>query len=293
VRLAALAAWAFSALLSPSPTRACTVCDVGGSALTTIGSDRPIEGRLRLAGGLQYRTESSGAGQSRLDLEEERLDLWAAYAPIDRLFVTLRAPILHRAVDYANLAREGAVGPGDLELGVRALVYRDRAWAPRHSVSVMYTTLFPTAMRVREDGVLAPHERQLGTGSVGFIGEALYTASFEPVTIFASLRGEVYAALDGERPGPAVSFGVGGQVDLISELALKLGTSGRLAGTTADGGEADPNSGGFIGYLTPAVLVMPADDLVLSVEAQLPVLDALRGAHDEGPAFRAGVTYDL
>jgi hypothetical protein len=80
---------------------------------------------------------------------------------------------------------------------------------------------------------------------------------------------------------------------VIEELGLRLGAGVRWSGAVHDDGVRDEDTGGFIAYLTPSLLVSPATGLVLSAGVQIPIVELLDGVHSEGPAWRLGATYDF
>ena len=76
-------------------------------------------------------------------------------------------------------------------------------------------------------------------------------------------------------------------------FAARLGIDTRLDGTASADDKPDPSSGGFVGYLSPQLVVSPATDLLVQVGAHFPVVQALRGFHREGAILAVGATYDF
>ena len=76
-------------------------------------------------------------------------------------------------------------------------------------------------------------------------------------------------------------------------VATRLGFDVRLESSAAGDKQSDPNAGGFIGYLSPEVVVSPMTDLLVIAGARFPVVQALRGDHREDAIASLGVAYDL
>lgn len=80
------------------------------------------------------------------------------------------------------------------------------------------------------------------------------------------------------RPGIAGRVGLFGRVDSSGELAE---------------GIDDPNSGGFITYATGELLLSPISDLVVTIGAFVPLIQAFRGEHHESAILALNVAYDF
>jgi hypothetical protein len=78
-----------------------------------------------------------------------------------------------------------------------------------------------------------------------------------------------------------------------SRFAGRLGVFARLdASGNLTPSTDDPNSGGFVGYVTSELAFSPMDDLVITAGIFLPVIEALRGAHHESAIGALTVAYD-
>ena len=81
----------------PRVARACSVCGAGDPTLTVMGDEKPFGGRLRVD--LEARLGRVRVGQpgvDEMDLDEQRFEVAAAYAPTRSIFVVLAIPALER-----------------------------------------------------------------------------------------------------------------------------------------------------------------------------------------------------
>jgi hypothetical protein len=76
-------------------------------------------------------------------------------------------------------------------------------------------------------------------------------------------------------------------------LALQLGLDTRWSQKHRYAGDSDPDSGGWIGFLTPGVVINVAEDLLFNLSVQLPVIKQLNGDHEEETTFQIGLVYDF
>ena len=95
-----VAALAVAFLLLPSgDARACASCGCGDPTLTSMGTEQPFAGRLRLATQMRAWGLASGQlGENAAALRELRMDLSVAYAPTPWLFLSAMAPLLPSSV---------------------------------------------------------------------------------------------------------------------------------------------------------------------------------------------------
>lgn len=276
--------------------RACAVCGCGDPTLTGLGTEQPFAGRIR--GSAELRIRSDDVGEPRVDqikLREQRLDLALAWAPHDRLFVMLTVPLLHRSVEYVNLARRTTWGIGDVELRAKVFVLRERVERVTHLVGAVLGVKTPTAPVQRDpNGLLLPVELQAGTGSFDPLAALSYAFFDDPWSAYLSVQG-TYPTQGREdfRAAPSLRSTALGQYQFTTVFALRGGVDTRLDGKSYDGDTPDRDSGGFIAFAGGDALVSPVMDLVLSAGVRIPVVNALSGFHHEGPAFLLGAAYDF
>jgi hypothetical protein len=274
---------------------ACASCGCGDATLTAMGVEQPFQGRLRSALELSYRTDRIGRpGIDELSLRELRADLALAWAPLDTLFLVASVPFVHREAKDPSLARSDAWGLGDIELRAKWFAYRDREFAPRVLLSLVGGLKLPTApWQDDPDGQRAPLEAQPGTGSLDMLlGPALglfagdvsaYVSAqwFQPVVTRAPLE-----------PGSSLRGSLAVQHQTLSWLALRALAEGRWDRPAHEDGQRDPNSGGWVLFAGGDLLISPVQDSSLALGARAPLIQALDGAHEEGPRLALALVRD-
>jgi hypothetical protein len=282
--------------LAPVPARACASCGCGDPTLTAMGTEKPSRNRLRASLELRHRVDVVGtAGLDQLRLGEQRLDGQLAWAPHERIFLLASVPLLRRDLLYDAGTREQTWGLGDLELRAKLFVYQDRLFSPRHLVALVGGAKLPTAaVDRRPNGRPLPIELQAGSGSLDAIAGASYA--------FFAYPWSAYAGAHVVWPGPGTSESrasrslrgtVAGQRHLGAAVAARLALDTRLDGHAREGGGPDPNSGGFIAFVGPELLVSPVVDLSLSGWVKVSVLNRLSGQHREPFLAGLALAYDF
>jgi hypothetical protein len=282
--------------LAPARARACASCGCGDPTLTALGTEQPARNRLRASLEARDRLDVVGvSGVDELRLREQRLDGQLAWAPHERLFLLAALPVLRRNLTYDDGFHRQTWGIGDLELRAKLFLFQDRAFAPRHLIAVMGGAKLPTAAVDRRlNGQPLPPELQAGTGSIDAIAGASYAHFAYPWSAYASSQLLVPGTgTAGDRAARSLRTTLAGQRHLGSMLAARLALDTRLDGKGREAGLPDPNSGGFIAFAAPELLVSPVTDLSLSVWIKIAVLNRLDGRHEE--PFLAGLSaaYDF
>jgi hypothetical protein len=282
-------------VLTARDARACASCGCGDPTLTALGTEQPFAGRLRSSLELSYRTDSIGrAGIDRLELRELRADASAAWAPLASLFVVANVPLVHRQATDPSLAQTDAWGLGDVELRAKWFVLRDRAFAPRWLLAAVGGLKFPTAPWQSDgDGVRVPLEAQPGTGSLDLLLGPSVSMFQGDVSAYASLQGSLPLTTRAPlEPGSSLRASLALQHQTLRWLALRAAADGRWDRPSREAGQRDPDSGGGVLFLGGDALFSPMLDLALSLGIRLPALDALHGAHDEGPRLSLALMRD-
>jgi hypothetical protein len=285
-----------ASLAWPRLCAACASCGCGDPTLTALGSEKPFQNRLRLGTTVLVQGESSGVPRANeIILREQRLELQAAWAPLPRLFLLATLPLVRREVSYVNLARSRAWGTGDFELRAKLFAWEDRAFSPRHLLSVLAGARLPAGGWARDArGIPFPSELQVGSGAWSPIAGLAYAHFHFPWSEYASVEGVVPATHQPDfRPSSSLRATAALQRQLSPAFALRLSADARIEGHTEESGRPDPNSGGAIAFISPALLLTPVTDLVVFVLARLPALDRLSGQQSATPIFSAGLAYDL
>lgn len=273
-------------LASSQRARACAACQTGDPTLTAFGTEAGYDGRVRLALDVRTRHDTIGrAGRDRLVVQEVRSELGLAWAPVAPLFLQLALPLLVRDVGYVDDAHELVMASGDVALRVRVELAA--------GLSLSAGVSLPTAPVARRDGQRLPIEAQPGTGSVDPSLGLAWAWSELPWAVGVSAWG-TYPTGDANASLRTTAFA---QYELWRQrtraVALRVTLDGRLDGRAMEAGRVEPDSGGFVLFAGGDVVVAPAMDLVVTLGMRAPLVDALRGAHDEAVFGVASLAYDL
>ncbi|MFO0739785.1 MAG: hypothetical protein U0270_28055 [Labilithrix sp.] len=280
-----------------TPAKACATCGCGDPTLTAMGAEKPFANRLRASIDSRYRSDD--IGQPRVDqirLREGRFDGQLAWAPTAQLFLLGTAPLLRRSIRYVNGGETATTALGDVEVRARAFVFVDRAFAARHLFAVTAGLKMPTAPRQRDEttGGFLPIEAQPGTGSWDPLLGMSYAYFPRPLSFYASVQGSAPLRGTGEfRASPSVRTTTTLQYQIRPWLAPRLGIDTRLDARSYEDGLPERDSSGFVGFVSPELLLSPSVDVVVVFSARIPVLQALAGYHREGPILGAAVAYDF
>ncbi|MGD8606853.1 MAG: hypothetical protein PVH21_06140 [Myxococcales bacterium] len=292
--------WVLAALLGPaaiaSDASACGTCSVGDPTLTVVGFEQPKANRFRTSAIMRLRNDRIGEAQvDQLDLSEQRMELAAAYSVSDRFTVSVMMPLVHRLVTAVNLAEADIWAPGDLELRLRGVVWRDRKLAPRHLVSVIGGLEFPTgSVETDAQGVALPLEFQAGTGSWDPIAGAAYSMFSDPWSLYVSSVA-IFPTQGTADTQAGISFRQTAlcQIQPWTFLGFQVGAELRVDRPGYIAGVRDPNTGGFITYGSVGLIALPHDKIILQATAAIPMLQRLDGNHREGFAFTGGLIYEI
>ena len=288
--MTALCAW------NPCVVHACASCACGDPTLTVMGAEQPFAGRMRLALESQYRRDAVGRAEvDRVELQELRTTLSVAYAPLPWLMLSVTLPLIARDLTDVTLARERLLTIGDIETYARVFVFRDRAFAPTHTLGLQLGVRMPTGPLLRDAmGNYRDAELQPGTGSFDPSAGVTYLMSADPWSAFVSEV--IYVPTPGLvqfRAGVSWRGTHALQYQFSPQFALRAGMNHRLEDASRHNEMVEPDSGGFIAFATLAAAWTPAEDLVLLSQLQVPVVNALRGSHNEGIFASLGAVYDL
>lgn len=295
-RLTLAVAAALLAFTTARAAAACAVCGAGDPTLNAAGTEKPYAGRLRLSADARLGGARVGAaGAGLFELREHRLDLVLAYAPIAPLFLTIDVPVLHRGVTSGGAAHSDAWSPGDVDVRAKGFILRALRGRVTHELALVGGLKLPTAIVQRDaGGAPLPAALQPGGSSVTPLAGAAYDARRGPWFFYASATFFVpFAVRSGAHACDVLRASASVQHQPHRAIAARLGFDARLESSAANDARADPNAGGFVGYVSPEILVSPKTDLVLVVGARFPVVQALRGLHREGPIVSIGAAYDL
>ncbi len=283
-------------LCAPTRAHACSACACGDPTLTSLGTEQPFAGRVRLAGDLQYRSDGVGQpGVDALHLHEMRLGLTGVFAPTDALIVSATAPVLLRQLTFANLRQDQVTGLGDVDLRGKLFVLRAGGVARKHLLAVQVGLKIPTGPLLKdESGRPLPADLQPGTGTLdGGLGLA-YAFFARPWSWYASAFGGAPMLFDPSMvPGASLRTTAAVQREVTKKLSARLGIDTRLERPTYMNGVRERDSGGFIAFASPELLFSPGERWLLFGSARVPFLNLLSGHHREGAFLSMGAVFDL
>lgn len=280
----------------PGVARACSVCGCGDPTLTVMGDEKPFTGRFRVDGEVRVGSVRVGEpGVSEINLAEERFEIAAAYAPTRSTFLVLALPALERQAVFPGGARSKAFSLGDVELRAKQFVWSARRGPFQHQFALQGGVKLPTAPVQRDaQGVPLPAAIQPGMGAVTPFAGVFYGLGRGPWSFYGSATVYLpYAVLAAAHSSDSLRASATVQRQVGRGFAARIGLDTRLDDSGELNGQPDPNSGGFVAYLSPGLVVSPVTDLLLSAGAYFPFAQALKGYHHEDAIGALGVTYDF
>lgn len=277
-----------------SEAGACASCGCGDPTLTAMGMEKPFRHRIRLA--LESRAGIHEVPQDRERTFISRTSVSASYSPTTWLSLAGQIPFSAAWTQHPTRDLRSVYGMGDLDVLVRALPIRERAFAPRHLAGALVGLKLPTGpRRVDSTGYPAPDDMQPGSGSWDGILGLSYSYFGDALTFFAAaslrLTGRGYRDVQrGSSLGGSFLF----QVPLGRRLALQGGIELSHTQPTRLASDAiAPNRGGFLASLTYGVLAALGRDFLLRVGVQTPLIQDWRGSQWESPTVVVSLAVDI
>jgi hypothetical protein len=271
---------------------ACAVCSAGNPNVSVAGAEEPFAARKRAT--LDLRLGAVRVGDTTL--HDRRLELGFGMALSDSVLLSAHVPGLSRDVRRIGVPPVTRVSLGDVEVRSNLVAWSDFAAPTKKRLLLLAGVKLPTAPLQRDGGgELLPVSLQPGCGSIVPALGFTYVASRGIGTFSTGLSIALpYSVREGPHPGDSVRTSTTFQVQAIPALATRFGMHTKLesAGERAPGA-GDPNSGGFVGYAGTEIVITPITDLVVSVGALFPAVQALRGDHREGAIATATMAYDF
>ncbi len=269
------------AAITPSAAYACAGCACGNPVLTSMGTEQPLSGRVRLATVARAWSDTEASAQVR----ELRFDLLASWSPSERWTVYAALPLQLRELTPATLARERAFGLGDAEVQGRWVFLLDQRMRPRWVVGMTLGLRLPTAPVITDaKGVALSADAQPGTGGFTTLMGLGYSGFFHE-------RVSAHAALQLEAPINArTSYGgrlyAAGQYQPLTWLGVRAGLETRAQFQRGE------MPGGVTVYAAPDLLVQLPLDVTLLAGARLPFAET-RSGMKPGPMLLASLVVDL
>ena len=293
MRVAFASACMLALAAGPRVARACAVCATADPTIVASGEEQPFRGRLRLDADVRLGHVDVGP----FSLDDRRVEIGATWAPIRALEISLAFPYLFRHLSEASsLEPFDHATLGDVELRATMLAYESRGAFGRRRFGLLGALKFPTAPIENDPrGVPLSSVLQPGCGSIAPTLGAYYFASRDAWSLFASVSLFLpFQVREGPHAGDSARASFHVQFQPESHFAGRIGVFARLdASGNLTPSTDDPNSGGFIGYATGELAFSATDDLVITIGAFVPLVEALRGAHHESAIGALTVAYDF
>ncbi|MBW2396629.1 MAG: hypothetical protein JRG95_20445 [Deltaproteobacteria bacterium] len=308
---------------------ACSVCLAGDPVFSTHGTSAQAEGDFSLFIQAQGWRKDSGLLPHEEEEEEEhhddehgeeagsernrsqRLDLFLAWTPVDRLTLTLDLPFAFNEIEEIEAGGSTTnrlSGLGDVALSGSYVLWRDREVLPSTWIEGRVFLKTPTGRTTRrKGGVIDPH-LQTGTGSWDYgLGLAavhrfdwgsFYTSAFYRMNEEGDFKDVDYEYGDVALFNLALEVPLGHALGRKELEAVTLG--GELNYRWSDFDRADGekfrDSGGSVLYATPSVrfrlpFSVRTRPVSLRIAVQLPVTSSwLNGDQDEKEVWMVGFT---
>lgn len=285
-----------SLMLLSGKALSCATCLCGDPTLTTMGAEKPFSGRLRLSLDYLDRSEVTGTrGVDQTTLDEQRSTLGISYWPAEKWALGVRIPWTSKQLTESNLSKTNTDAIGDIDLDLRYYLWQDQAHRPRHLIGLQGGLRIPTADEETLAGTPLDTDVQPG-GGLWLASAGLWHGFFNfPWMVYTSVQ--LNTALDkgyGDFDyGSSLKLSSTVQYAVNYNFAVRLGADLRWSGKNEYDSVVDLNSGGFIAFLSPGVVINLAPDWILHGTIQTPVIDQLNGEQEENNLYRIGVTYDF
>ncbi len=312
----------FLSLVSPRAALACSVCLAGDPHYSAFGASAQQVGDVALYFQVQgWRKDSGLLPHEEEDEEHEhghgternrsqRVDLFLAWTPLDRLTLTLDVPFAHNQIEEIEedeRATHTLQGLGDVSLSATAVLWRNRDVLPATWLEGRAFLKAPTGRNERERGGFVDPHLQTGTGSWDFgfgLGGAhklewgsLYASVFYRENGEGDFDGLDYAYGDTVLANLALDVPIGHALGrpALDWLTLGAELNYRWADFDRADGEKFRDSGGSLLYLTPVVRFrlpfgVRERPMSLRLAVQLPVTSSwLYGDQDEKEVWSVGL----
>lgn len=291
------------------PAFACSMCRCGDPTFNALGSNIYSSGQFHLAvdwerfNKSQLTVEEGVGGVPGTDREvENRVTLALSYSIAERLVLVARVPYSVRHLTTTTDEGSDEVrtsGFSDPEIYALLRLWSStfgpglgrRAW-----VSAVAGVKTPWGRNdVRQGGARVDEHAQPGTGSTDVFGglSGVYLLD-ESSSLFASAqyRGTGRNSF-GYKYGKLTMANIAYERKLTEAVDAVVEANFRHAGRDQvdASGEADPNTGGSIVYVTPRLIVDLGGGFVARLGAQIPAWKSLDGIQSEKVNVNAGLTF--
>ncbi len=263
--------------------------------MTASGAEQPFLHRLRV----DVEALVGGVGEAApdgrwLSLDDRRLSVTTAYAPSRDVLVSLVVPVLDRTL-FDGAKHATTLTLGDVDLRVYDVAWR-RDERTRRRFAFLAGVRAPSAPVERDArGAPLPVDLEPGCSSiVPYVGVA-YVAERGALSMqLSAVVALPFSVRDAPHAGDSFRTSAWLQTQPARSFAARFGVRTRLDSTGEIApGNPDLDSGGFAGYVTSDLVFSPAEDVVVSVGAAFPVIQAWLGEHRETAIGSAQLAYDF
>jgi hypothetical protein len=315
---AALALVGIALLGTPPAALGCSVCLAGDPVFSNHGASALASGDLSVYVQLQAFEKTAGAlphhGAPAHDevesADDQRLDVYVAWSPADRLTLTLDVPFAFNEI-LEEGERHRAAGVGDVSLAASVVAWRDREVLPSAWLEARAFLKAPTGDTTREvHGEVDPH-LQPGSGSwdygFGLAGAKRFERGAFYASVFYRENGEGEFGHDRYAYGDALLANAALELPLghalgrprLEPFTLGAELNFRWAARDRADGAAFAHSGGSILYATPSLRVrlpfrVRERPAALRAAVQIPLTSAwLHGVQREDEVWSVGLYLPL
>jgi hypothetical protein len=288
----AFAAFALAVTVLAPKAHACAVCSAGDPHVSVAGAEEPFAARKRAM--LDLRLGAVRVEETTV--HDRRLELGFAIAVSESVLLSAHVPGLSRDVRRIGVPPVVRVSLGDVEARSTIVAWSGSSGPTKRRLLLLAGAKVPTAPLQRDGaGELLPVSLQPGCGSIVPALGFTYVASRGMATLSTGLSIALpYSVREGPHPGDSVRTSTTLQVQAAPVLATRFAVHTKLesAGERSPG-EEDRSSGGFVGYAGTEIVLAPIADVVVSIGALFPVLQAVRGDHRESSIATAAMAFDF
>lgn len=274
----------------------CATCLCGDPTITSMGTEKPFAGRMRL--GVEYLTRGETVGVPAVSehvIDEQRLNLSISYAFNTQWIVAASLPLVSKQVDRFDLSHEQASGVGDLDLSARWFLGGDDRFPARALWGLQFGLRLPTSAEQKLNGVPIDFDAQPGAGAtIPSLGAwyGYYRAPwfFYTSSVYQHAIDEGYQSY---QAGDVLLLTGHTQYAWQPGLALSFSLDARIKQPDRYAGIVDADSGGLLLMASPGLAWTPLTDLVINLAYQVPVIEHVHGRQEEAASLRLGVVYDF
>jgi hypothetical protein len=282
--------------LGPARLEACSLCQCGDPTYSLVGAQVFEPGAFRLSlDGDRYAKDQvvADGSEAREEEVESRLTLSASHSFGDRVTLLARLPFSHKTITTGGVSESGS-GLSDPELVGHVRLWRSGSGSWISATAGVRTPWGQNDLTV--DGERAEEHLQPGTGAWGGSAGLAFSRGLQRrSSLFGSVFGRFNGRNDaGYQYGDVVLANLAYERRLVDRLNGALELNFRSARKDEEApGEADPNTGGNVLYLTPRLLLRLSGDMWLRAGVQIPIWKDLYGDQDEKVNVLVGLTFKL